>query len=255
MLISPFGDPEPLLAHGIIVASYEVDWERVGKNLGMKDPADSPPPEPESGERVGAWLLSSPRPGIIGRAYFGLITTSAEQSVPDVLDLLAGIPEVDPDRIAIAGSSTQGFVALQALQHDRRLAAAVVRVACGDYFAFLRASTLALANDPRWLPDGRLPLDADYEAELRARQPIDHADAYPPRPLLLMAGRDDVVMPYACVESTEQALGAAYARAGVPDRLRIAVMPGAGHDLGAQADALALEWLERWLLPGQDATR
>ena len=44
-----------------------------------------------------------------------------------------------------------GFVALMALSHDERLAGGVVRVACGDYFLFLRESSLALHNDPRWL--------------------------------------------------------------------------------------------------------
>jgi alpha-beta hydrolase superfamily lysophospholipase len=92
-----------------------------------------------------------------------------------------------------------------------------------------------------------MQLDSDYEAELRAHQPIDHADAYPPRPLLLLAGRDDPVMPYACVESTERVFSAAYARAGAADKLRVEVLSGEGHDLGAASDALMLEWLDRWL--------
>jgi hypothetical protein len=252
LLISPFGDPEPLLARGIIVASYEVDWKRVSELLSAgRGGAPAPPPaEPpaDPGERVGVWLLSSPRPGVVGRSYFQLIRANAEKNVPAVIDLLATLPEVDPERIAIAGSSTQGFVALQALRSEPRLAGAVVRVACGDYLAFLRASTLALANDPRWLPGGELPLDADYRAELLEHQPIAAPDRFPPRPLLLMAGRDDPVMPVACVEHTEQALAPAYARAGVPERFHAEVLPGAGHDLGARSDALALEWIDRWLL-------
>ena len=234
VLLTPFGDPEPLLARGVIVASYEVDWQRIGELLPHPVPTPAPPSDP--GERVGVWLLSSPRPGIVGRAYFQLIRANAEQSVPAVLDLLTTLADVDPGRIAIAGSSTQGFVALEALRHEPRLAAAVVRVACGDYFAFLRSSTLALADDPRWLPEGALRLDPDYAEELGQHQPIAAPDAFPPRPLLLMAGRDDRVMPVACVEHTQQVFAAAYARAGVPERFRADVLPGAGHDLGAQSD-------------------
>ena len=44
---------------------------------------------------------------------------------------------------------------------------------------------------PRWLPDGKLVLDPDYAVEIAAREPIRHADRYPPRPLLLMAGARD----------------------------------------------------------------
>ena len=143
VVLSPFSDPEALLARGVIVATYQVDWKRVAELLGTK-PAP-PPPEPEkSEERVGAWLLSSPRPGVIGRAYFELIASNAAQNVPDVVDLLVGLPDVDPARIAIAGSSTQGFVALEALQHEPRLAAAW----CAYLRRLLRVPALVHARSP-----------------------------------------------------------------------------------------------------------
>lgn len=245
--LSPFLDADTLLARGFVVAEYQFEWAEVARLNGLPPPEPEPPAPQDRGERVGAWLLSSPRPGIVGRAYFQLIAASADVNVPAVVDLLVRQPEVDPKRIAIFGSSTFGFVALEALRDEPRLALGIVRVACGDYLTFLRASTLALADDPRWLVDGRAPLDADYEAEVHARQPIDHADAYPPRPLLLLAGRTDPVMPYECVERTQEALGPAYARAGVADRFRVESFSEEGHQLGAASDALALEWLVRWL--------
>jgi hypothetical protein len=249
VVISPFSDPEALLSRGVIVATFEVDWTRVAELIGSgaaKAPPEAPPTDP--GERVGVWLLSSPRPGVIGRSYFQLIRANAEQNVPALMDLLITLPEVDPQRIAIAGSSTQGFVALQALRSEPRLAAGVVRVACGDYLAFLRSSSLALADDPRWLPGGELQLDADYRAELTLHQPIAAPQAYPPRPLLVIAGRNDPVMPFACVDRTDQVFSEAYASAGVPERFHAEVLTGANHDLGAQSEDLALAWIERWLL-------
>ncbi|MFM7736276.1 MAG: alpha/beta hydrolase family protein, partial [Alphaproteobacteria bacterium] len=124
--------------------------------------APTPPGATPAEPQVGAWLLAAPRPGIVGRAYFQLITQDAHASIPRVVDFLAAMPQVDPTRIAIGGSSTSGFVALQALAAEPRLSAAVVRVACGDYTAFLRSSRLALNDDPRWVGDGPLPLDRDY---------------------------------------------------------------------------------------------
>jgi len=247
--LSPFLDADSLLAHGFVVAEYQFEWAEVARRNGLPPPPEPQPPAPQEvgGERVGAWLLSSPRPGIVGRAYFQLIAASAEVNVRAVVDRLVRQPEVDPKRIAILGSSTFGFVALEALRGDPRLALGIVRVACGDYLTFLRASTLALADDPRWLVDGRAPLDADYEAEVHAHQPIDHADAFPPRPLLILAGKTDRVMPHECVERTQEVLGAAYARAGVADRLRVETFSEEGHQLGAESDAIALEWLVRWL--------
>jgi predicted esterase len=248
VVVSPFVDEELLLARGFAVATWSFDWEEAARLAGVPVPEkpDAPPPPEPRETRVGAWLLASPRPGVIGRSYFQLVSASAEL-VPTVVDLLERQSDLDPQRIAIMGSSTFGFVALQALQRDPRLAAGVVRVACGDYLDFLRSSSLALADDPRWLPDGRMELDADYAAELHAHEPIAHADAFPPRPLLLLAGRSDPVMPYACVEHTADAFTDAYTRSGVAERFRLETFSEEGHHLGAEADALALRWLERWL--------
>jgi hypothetical protein len=251
VVISPFADADLLLARGFAVATYGFDWKEAARLAGYAGPETPPAAEGEDAQ-VGAWLLASPRPGIIGRAYFQLVTANAGL-VSSVLDVLVRQTDLDPARIAIMGSSTFGFVALQALQSDRRLALGVVRVTCGDYLRFLRSSTLALADDPRWLHGGRLELDADYEAELRAHQPIAHADAFPPRPLLLLAGIGDRVMPYACVESTAEAFAAAYTRAGVAERFHLEAFSEEGHHLGPAADAIALHWLERWL--GDSAPR
>lgn len=199
---------------------------------------------------VGSWLLAAPRPGIVGRGYFALITEDAAGSIPQVVDFLSTVPQIDPTRIAIAGSSTSGFVALQALAAEPRLAMGVVRVACGDYFLFLRKSRLALDDDPRWLPGGRLELDPDYEVKLRDIQPIGHADRFPPRPLLLLAGENDPGIPVDCVRRTAESLAGAYARAGVPERFRLVVFPDQGHNLGVASEREALDWWERWLLRG-----
>jgi hypothetical protein len=247
-IVSSFGAPEPLLARGLILVDFQVDWAFAAKQSGTPLPPPEPePPAPHPASQVGAWLLASPRPGIIGRSYFQLIGASAAQNVPAVVDLLERLPEVDPQRIAIAGSSTQGFVALEALRSEPRLAAGVVRVACGDYLTFLRSSSLALNDEARWLPRGRLQLDPDYEAELRTRQPIDAAHAFPPRPLLMLAGREDRPMPFACVQNTADAFARAYAQAGVPERFELRAFSGEGHHLGPPSEALALQWWERWL--------
>jgi pimeloyl-ACP methyl ester carboxylesterase len=213
------------------------------------DAADGEPPAPPP-DRVGAWMLAAPRPGIVGRNYFALIGATASSIVPRVVDLLAALPEVDPDRIAIAGSSTHGFVALEALRGEPRLAAGVVRVACADYRRFLRSSSLALNDDPRWLTDGELVLDADYAAELAAREPIGFAADYPPRPVLMLNGARDPAVPEACARRSAEAFRDAYRAAGVPERFRFVLYPDAGHDLGPRAADEVLAWWERWLLGG-----
>jgi dienelactone hydrolase len=262
VVIAPIVPDEELLRRGFAIARFHTNWEtlRAFAPQAEHDAAVAPaPPVPTPAptakpERVGSWLLAAPRPGIVGRAYFGIISMDAERSVPRVVDYLTTLDEVDPRRIAITGSSTSGFVALQALVAEPRLAAAVVRVACGDYHTFLRSSSLALNDDPRWLPGGRLELDTDYAVEIAAREPIRHADRLPPRPLLLLAGETDRAIPYACVQNTVDLFRAAYDDAGVPDRFEFVSYANQGHNLTAPADAEVLAWLERWLASGPDAS-
>jgi dipeptidyl aminopeptidase/acylaminoacyl peptidase len=192
-------------------------------------------------------MLAAPRPGIVGRNYFGLISVEARKIVPAVLDHLEGVAEIDSRRIAIAGSSTHGFVALEALAREPRLAVAAVRVACGDYHEFLKSSSLALAGDERWLVDGELSLDEEYEVSLRKQEPIRFADRFPPRPLLLLNGEEDEAVPARCARETARVFARAYERRGIPGRLRFVLYEGRGHDLGPDVNDEILAWWERWL--------
>lgn len=245
VVLAPIVPDDALLRRGIAVAHYHTNWELL---RALRPASPSPTPARPSPE-VGAWLLAAPRPGIVGRAYFEIITEEAERSIPRVVDFLTGLPAIDPARISIGGSSTSGFRALQAMAADSRISVGVVRAACGDYHLFLRSSNLALNDDPRWIgPGGELPLDPDYEAEVAAIEPIRRAERYPPRPLLLVTGSVDPAIPPPCSRRTATVLARAYARAGAADRFRFVELEGRGHNLGPESERLALEWWERWLL-------
>ncbi len=258
VVIGSLGDDEALLARGAILVAFRNRWKALGNlrdRFGPEGPAEadrpaepSPPEASERQQRVGRWMLAAPRAGVVGRGYFDVIGVSANASIPRILDYLEALPEVDPERIAVAGSSTRGFVALEALVRDERLAGGAVRVTCGDYHEFLRSSSLALAGEERHLVDGELVLDPDYEATLREREPIRFAERFPPRPLLMLNGRRDPAIPFACAQRTARALRDAYARAGTPERFRFVVYDEAGHDLGRGADEEILRWWESWLL-------
>lgn len=267
-VLLPVLDPEELLARGIAVVRYQVNW-RLLEGLAPERPAadgaeppgagDPPRPSPAPAgskpraspppESVGRWLLAAPRPGIVGRAYFRLVAAEGQKIVPLVIDRLLQEERIDPDRLAIAGSSTRGFVALEALVAEPRLAVGVVRVACGDYHEFLRSSSLALDGEERWLVDGELVLDEDYERELRTQEPIRFAERLPPRPLLMLNGALDEAVPLSCVRPTVREFERAYRAAGVPQRFRFVLYQDRGHDLGPAVAEEILAWWIRWLRP------
>jgi hypothetical protein len=233
-VLGTLADPATLLASGIVVVTYGFNWNLIAAKL-------PPPPAPPK-NTVGLWLLAAPSPKTIGTGYLHLIAHDATLVIPRVLDHLAGVPEVDPTRIAIAGSSTVGFTALQAVAADRRLAAAVVAVACGDYHRFLHRSSLAMNGRP-------LDLEPRYDRWLRQNEPVAHPDRLVHAALLMVNGADDPAVPAVCATETARVFAAAYAAAGVPERFRFLLVPGGGHVLGDRVPYEELAWWYRWLRP------
>jgi dienelactone hydrolase len=235
-VVSMLGDRASFLRQGVLVATYRINWE-------LRKPASPPAPPPEN--TIGKWVLASPSAAVLGREYLRVIATTANHVIPRMLDYLTTVPEVDPARIAIAGASTNGFIALQAVARDRRLSAAVVLAGCGDYHRFLRFSSMGMDGRP-------LELAPDYERWLRTQEVVRR-----PRRVVhaavLMVNRDkDPVIPFACVQQTARALRRAYVQAGVPERFRFVAIEDERHGLDQRDAEETLAWLYRWLrTPGR----
>jgi len=225
-VIALLGGNDALRAMGAVIVSY-VDWS-----------AKTPPPPAEN--TVGKWVLASPTAAVLGREYLRSIARTANEVIPRVVDYLVTVPEIDAARIAITGSSTNGFIALQAVAAERRLSVAAAIAACGDHLRFLRFSSMGM--------EGRaLELDPEYERWLHEQEPVRHPERLVHAAVLMVNRIEDPLIPISCAESTARALERAYERAGVPERFRFVRIQDGGHGVG-QADAEeALAWLERWL--------
>jgi pimeloyl-ACP methyl ester carboxylesterase len=78
--------------------------------------------------------------------------------------------------------------------------------------------------------------------------------AIAPRPLLILSGEKDPINPIEGARIAFAAAEAAYQRAGAEDRLKMDVAPGVGHSVTAAQRQMAIDWLKRWLLPGEKVT-
>jgi dienelactone hydrolase len=233
-VISSLGDRETLLREGFLVVTYRINWEML-----------KPPPEPSPRPRensVGKWVLASPSAAVLGQEYLRTIARTADEMIPRIVDYLVTVPEVDPTRIGFTGNSTNGFVALEALARDRRLAVGVVLSACGDYHRFLQYSSMGMEGRP-------LELAPAYTRWLRAREVIGHPGRVVHATLLMVNRDHDPIIPIECADETARVLRRAYDRAGAPERFRYSVLAGEQHGLDRRDATETVVWLDRWLHP------
>jgi dipeptidyl aminopeptidase/acylaminoacyl peptidase len=157
-----------------------------------------------------------------GRAYRERL--SGQWGVADVVDCLqaarhlVAAGEVDPQRIIIAGASAGGFTALCALAEDGHLAGGVSYFGIADLEAFRQRAPKFQAHELDRLI-GPYPQAAD---RYRARSPL-HLATRIRRPVLLLQGLDDPVVPPAHGEAMANALK----HSGVPHEYL--VFAGEGH--------------------------
>jgi dipeptidyl aminopeptidase/acylaminoacyl peptidase len=159
------------------------------------------------------------------------------------IDFLYMLPEVDRGRIYLLGSSGGAAVSIYAAAHDKRVGG-VATLACPAEFDFMaggrtvdslidRFRDIGIIRDP----DFPSPVDKWLEGFSQVA-PVKHIGKIAPRPLLLVHGDSDDVVP---IEHAERL----YTEAGRP-REKV-ILPGAGHRLRQDERAIAavMPWLQK----------
>jgi fermentation-respiration switch protein FrsA (DUF1100 family) len=161
-----------------------------------------------------------------------------------VLGFTRSLERADPERIALLGFSAGGAVAIRVAAEDRGVAA-VAAVSTPAEFTFLQRTM----PGPEWVAlfreiglirsPGFPPLIEEWEAEFDEIAPLRWVGLLYQRPLLIMHGDQDEVIPLGHAREL-------YAIAREPRDLII--IPGGQHRLRVDPRAVsaALEWLSRW---------
>ncbi|MCX6001227.1 MAG: alpha/beta fold hydrolase [Chloroflexi bacterium] len=158
------------------------------------------------------------------------------------IDFLAMLPEVDKNRICLIGSSGGAATCVYAAAKDKRVHA-VATFACPAEFDFMAGGQTADTLIQRFREIGIIR-DADFPASVekwlegfRTVAPIEYIDKIAPKPLLLVHGDRDEVVPLAHAEKL-------FAKAGQPKEL--VILRGAGHRL--RQDERAINTAMKWLI-------
>lgn len=154
---------------------------------------------------------------------------------------LSGLPRVDPERLFVMGFSGGAATATYVAARDTRIKALVL-CACPTRFAMVEAvegrrTFLRQAREVGIIKDPAFPAsEREWVAGFREVSPIKWISLISPRPLLIVHGEADELVP---VRQARQL----YRRAGEPKEL--ALIAGAGHHL--RLDERAMQIARNWV--------
>jgi len=177
------------------------------------------------GERADAWE----RDLKLNQDYFGTTSEMIEGTAQDISCL---VDHFAPSAAGIHGISLGGYIAFAALVDEPRLAASSIALGSPDWLGPLRRFGLGPGH-PAW-------------ERAAALNPLDLLPkVLPPRPLLMLHGAADTVVPPDGVIALEEKLRPLYA--ANPERLKLQLYPGLGHDYPDEMLTSTCAWFEQFL--------
>jgi putative redox protein len=170
--------------------------------------------------------------------------------VSDLRAAVAVMRRVDGvDEVWVGGFSTGGAVALEVAASDPAIGGVAAFASPADFadWAAEPKRFLAHARDVGVVKTNSFPEDFEaWALELKEIRPVAHIDRIPPRPVLLVHGSDDDIVPL------HEARALADAAEG---EIELRVITGGGHRLrhDPRAVAVLIGWLERQHPPASAA--
>lgn len=168
---------------------------------------DRPPPVVHADDRCHHAAMTAL---LLGRTMIG----ERVWDVSRAIDVLGEFPEIDAGRIGCMGNSGGGTITYFAACLDERIGIAMP--SC--YVCTFRDSIGTIDH----CGDNYIPGILQYF------EMGDLAGLIAPRPLVVVAGRDDGIFPIGAVEETFETIRRIYRAAGAPDRCRLVIGEG-GH--------------------------
>jgi len=171
--------------------------------------------------------------------FFHILAGTAED-VGKVIDHVAENLGVDLERVGMMGVSMGAIITLLAATMEERLKAIVSVIGGANFQILIRKSALYKVG----LETKVLEQFAQSAGELiRRYDPINNVQLFRSIPVLLLNGERDDLIPLECASSLHEALKPHYQAA--PDRLRMKVYQGIGHEYTPDMEREAFEWFRK----------
>jgi uncharacterized protein len=164
------------------------------------------------------------------------------RDLKEAVDMLLKVPETDPGRLFLLGSSAGANMSIYLAANDNRIAG-VVSLACPAEYSFINTDKgepalrefrrLGIIRDPKFPPSAE-----EWLAGFARVAAVNWISRIAPRPILIMQGDRDDLVP---VEHADRL----FKLAGEPKEL--VLVPGAGHRLRLENSVIdkAIMWLQK----------
>ena len=172
------------------------------------------------------------------------VTVGTSTDIVTLMDLLPGRLGISTARCGLTGGSLGGHTTIMAMGMDARIRAAAALIGSGDFRRLIE-----LRAEYNGCPKPGETFEDYFPGELaeavRKHDPVLNPERFADRALLLANGEDDPLVQIDCARRTHDALAKHYTR---PERLKLSVYPGVGHNIPPAMWAEAIAWLRRWLI-------
>jgi len=171
--------------------------------------------------------------------FFHILAGTVED-VRKVIDYVGENLDVDLERVGMMGVSMGAIITLLAATVEERLKAIVSVIGGANFQVLIRKSSLYKIG----LDTKLVEKFAQSARELIEKyDPINNAHLFRSIPVLLLNGERDDLIPLECASSLCEALKPHYQDA--PDKLRMKVYKGVGHEYTSEMEKEAVKWLRR----------
>jgi len=174
--------------------------------------------------------------------FFSILTTTVDD-VGKVIDYAGENLGVDLERVGMMGVSMGAIITLLAATAEERLKAIVSVIGGANFQVLAKKSSLYKIGFKTKL----VAKFARFAGNLIGKHdPVNKAHLFRSMPVLLLNGENDDIIPLECASSLYEALKPNYQNA--PDKLRMKVYEGVGHEYTSEMEKEAVEWLKKSLL-------
>ena len=177
------------------------------------------------GDRMTESLIAMLRDDPL-RSMFDILTRTTEDII-NLIDYLEMRGDVDNERIGMTGISMGGILTFLVGIQDNRLKALAPIIASGDFLTIFKKSAILdeLGVDKGEVAKIRIP---DNITELVSNlDPAYHPESLYPRPILMVNGSEDIIIPKDAVQLTVSAIKKAYEQK--PELFKFSEHQGVGH--------------------------